>query len=108
MASGSILTKLSGLPYDVPQGRSHNMGKIFGKLAPRIGEDKKRPKFGAIFDNFLLWSRNSNSNIPSDSRYPKSERNVIDSDSSLVSGKSPANFGPQTKKVLLAKIEPPK
>ena len=41
------------------------------------------------FDREYLWN---------DSRYPKSEKNVIDSDSSRVLEKSPVNFGPQTKK----------
>ena len=42
------------------------------------------------------------------SRYPKSERNVIDSDSSLVPGKKCGELWSTNKKVLLARIEPPK
>jgi len=42
------------------------------------------------------------------SRYPKSERNVIDSDSSHVLWKKSSELWSTNKKVLLASIEPPK
>ena len=42
-----------------------------------------------------MWEKQCARN---DSRYPKSERNVIDSGSSRVHEKSPVKFGPQTKK----------
>jgi len=54
--SGSILTKL--FPDDVPRVRGDKMGISLGRPAPyNLGERKKRPKFGSIFDNFQLWSR---------------------------------------------------
>jgi len=46
--------------------------------------------------------------LRNDSRYPKSERNVIDSDSSRVPGKKSGELWSTNKKVLLANIEPPK
>jgi len=46
--------------------------------------------------------------LRNDSRYPKSERNVIDSDSSRVPRKKSGEFWSTNKKVLLARIEPPK
>ena len=67
----------------------------FWKAGPlKFGRAKKRPKFNAIFDNFDF----DREYLQNYSRYPKSERNVIDSDSFRVPGKSPVNFGPQTKK----------
>ena len=42
------------------------------------------------------------------SRYPKSKRNVIDSDSSRVPWKKSRELWSTNKKVLLARIEPPK
>jgi len=41
------------------------------------------------------------------SRYPKSERIVIDSDFSCVTRKSPVNFGPQTKKFYWLELSHP-
>jgi len=62
---------------------------------PKIWEGEKTvqnsAQFLATFDFDREYLRN-------DSRYPKSERNVIDSDSSRVPQKSPVNFGPQRKK----------
>jgi len=53
--SGSILTKL--FPDDVPRVRGDKICISFGRPAPKnMGGRKKRPKFGAIFDNFQLWS----------------------------------------------------
>jgi len=46
--------------------------------------------------------------LRNDSRYPKSERNVIDSDSSRVLWKKSGELWSTNKKVLLANIEPPK
>jgi len=55
-ASGSILTK--HFPRDVPRGRGDKMDITFGRTAHwNLGGRKKRPKFGAISDNFKLWSR---------------------------------------------------
>jgi len=46
--------------------------------------------------------------LQNDSRYPKSERNVIDSHSSRVPRKKFGELWSTNKKVLLARIEPPK
>jgi len=46
--------------------------------------------------------------LRNDSRYPKSERNVIDSDSSRVPQRKSRELWSTNKKVLLARIEPPK
>jgi len=55
-ASGSILTKF--FPGHVPRGRGDKMGITFGRPAPwNLAGRIKRPKFGAISDNFRLWSR---------------------------------------------------
>jgi len=43
------------LPGDVARGRGDNVDTNFGMVASyKIWEDKKRPKFGAIFHNFRL------------------------------------------------------
>jgi len=81
--------------YDVPRGRGHNMSITFGRQAPKIWECKKIVQNSAPFLKTFDFDREYLRNY---SRYPQSERNVIDSDSSCVPGKSPVNFGTQTKK----------
>jgi len=76
-ASGSIPTKL--LPYNVPQGRSHNIVKMFGRPAPKIWEDEKIHQNSARFLTTFDFDREY---LRNDSRNPKSQRTVIDSDSS--------------------------
>ena len=52
-SSESIPMRLA--PVDLPQVRGVNAGTIFGRPAPlKFVRAKKRPKFGAIFDNFRL------------------------------------------------------
>ena len=81
------------------------MGITFGRPAPKIWKgEKNRPKFSTIFDNFRI----DREYLRNDSRYPKSERNVFDSDSSRVPGKKSGELWSTNKKVLLARIEPPK
>jgi len=54
--SGNILMKL--FAADVSRDRGNNECTILGRLAPsNLGVPKKRPNFGAISDNFRLWSR---------------------------------------------------
>jgi len=55
-ASGSRLIQL--IPGDVPHGRGDKMGITFGRPPPwNFWGRKKRPKFGAISDNFQLCLR---------------------------------------------------
>jgi len=57
------------------------MGITFGRPTPiNLGERKKRLKFGAILTTFDF----DHEYLRNDSIYPKSERYVIDSDSSRV------------------------
>jgi len=89
----SILTK--HFPSDVPRGRGHNICITFGRPAPKIWEGKNNVQNSARFLTTFDFDREY---LRNDSRYPKSERKVIDSDSFRVLRKSPVNFGPQTKK----------
>jgi len=90
--------------YDVPRDRGHNMGITFGRPAPEnLGGPKNvqnSARFLTTFDFDRQYLRN-------DSRYPKSERNVIDSDSSAFQEKSQVNFGPQTKKFYWLELSHP-
>jgi len=80
----------------VPRGRDHNIGITFGRPAPKIWEGEKNVQNSA---RFLTTFDSDREYLRSDSRYAKSERNVIDSDSFRVPRKkNPVNFGQQTKK----------
>jgi len=78
-ASGSILTK--HFPYDVPRGRVHNMGITFRRHTPKIWEGERNVQNSARFLTNFDCDREYLRNY---SRHPKSERNVIDGDSSRV------------------------
>ena len=62
---------------------------------PKIREGEKNVQNSAPFLKTFYFDREY---LRNDSRYQKSERNVIDSDSSRVPWKKTVNFGPQTKK----------
>ena len=72
------------------------MGTIFTIPPPKkkFVTAKNRPKFCAFLETFDF----DREYLRNDSRYPKSERNVIDSVPPAFYEKSPVNFGPQTKK----------
>jgi len=72
---------------------------------PKIWEGPKNLQNSARFLTTFEFDREYLRNI---SRYPKSERNVIDSDSSRVPRKKSGELWSTNKKVLLARIEPPK
>jgi len=61
-ASGSILTKLF---QSTCRKTGDKMDTLFGSPSKKMGEQKHRPKFTAIFDNFRLSSRIS-SDMPQD------------------------------------------
>ena len=53
MANGDII--INFYPHDVSRARGDNMGTISGWACPlKFWRAKKRPKLGAISDNFLL------------------------------------------------------
>ena len=68
------------------------------------GRAKKRPKFGAIFDNF----RFDREYLRNDSRYPKSEKNMIDSDSFRVPRKKSGELWSTNKKVYWLTLSHPR
>jgi len=79
----------------MPRGRGDNARTTFGRPAPKIlGWPRKRPNFGAIFDNFRLWSRISPERILN-----IWEKNLINQNHFHIERKKAlVNFGPQTKK----------
>ena len=81
------------------------MGITVGRPAPKIWEGDKNVQNAARFSTTFDFDREY---LWNDSRYPKSERNVIDSDSSRVPRKKSGELWSTNKKVLLARIEPPK
>ena len=63
---------------------------------PKIWEGKKiRPKFGAISDNFRLWSRLSSERIAT-SKSKKNHHQLHTTTPSTLDQKNLVNFGPQT------------
>jgi len=72
---------------------------------PKIWEGEKNVQNSARFLTMFDFDREYLLNY---SRYPKSERNVIDSDSSRVARKKSGELWSSNQKVLLARIEPPK
>jgi len=81
----------------VPRGRDDNAFTTFGRPAPKISQGpKKRPNFGAISDNFRLWSQISPEWIDISNIW---EKNLISHNPFHVGRKKTlVNFGPQTKK----------
>jgi len=78
----------------------------FWKAGPlKFGTAKKTSKIQSDFFTTFDFDREY---LRNDSRYPKSERNVIDSASSLVPWKKSGEPWSTNKKVLLANFEPPK
>jgi len=72
---------------------------------PKIWEGQKNVQNWAWFLTTFDFDREC---LRNGSRYPKSERNVIDSDSLRVPRKKSRELWSTNKKVLLARIEPPK
>ena len=86
-------------------GRGDNISITFGWPDPKIWEDEKTSKIQRDF-----WQLSTL--IANISRMTPDIQNLKGMWSTAIPPafhqKSPVNFGPQTKKVLLAKIEPPK
>jgi len=71
---------------------------------PKIWEGQNNVQNSARFLTTFDFDREY---LRNDSRYPQSERKVIDSDSSRVPRKNPVNFGPQTKKFYWLELSHP-
>ena len=77
----------------------------FWKAGPqKFGRAKQNVQNSARFLTTFDFDREY---LRKDSRYPKSERNVIDSDTSRVPQKSTVHFGPQTKKFYWLELSHP-
>ena len=102
-ASGCILTKL-------PQTTWPEVG-VITRVQLLEGPPPKNlggPKNVQISARFLTTFDFDREYLRNDFRYPKSQRNVIDSDSTRVPWKTSGELWSTNKKVLLANIEPPK
>ena len=101
-AGGSMFTKLL-------QTMCSNAGVITRvqllEAPPQICEGQENVQILARFLTTFDFDREY---LRNDYRYPKSERNVIDSDSSRILWKKSGELWSPNKKVLLANIEPPK
>ena len=81
------------------------VGTIFGRPAPKIWEvEKKRPKSGAISNNFRLWSRISPERI-----HKSTDENLVDQLQHLTRwAKKVGKLWSTNEKVIDVSIDPPK
>jgi len=109
-----LATITSGLVGVSPQNIFHKTCRETGVITcvllledrpPKIWDDEKNVQSSA---RFLTTFDFDHEYLRNDSRYPKSERNVIVSDSARVPEKKSGERWSTNKKVLLANIEPPK
>jgi len=101
-ASGCILTKLPQTTW--PEVGVITPVQLLKARPQQFGRAKKRPNFGAIFDNFRLWSRIS----PNWSTYRTSEKNFINHYPFHVGRKKIGELLSTGKKVLVAHSDQPK
>ena len=83
------------LPRDYYLRQFYNASPKTRGLSPKKFWGQKHAKFGAILHNFRLSDREY---LRNDSRYPKPESQLNETDSSRVGETSPVNFGPLSRK----------